>query len=407
VHEEEQGLYSADLPLSERLEIAMQRFFARRKLDYETRQLLNGFLTFGGVETGQRQFANTDFASLKDLDPYDRALALATHHVSFDKNEPDKWAVDFLGVAQAYLSSHYPISHRHSSEEEVKRICKVMASFYNYLLYHNVCPEQKLRDDIMAARDFVEKKAPKELIAVKTVESLLPGPFSLACLYLFSKDEDTYCEAVLEEKVNRVEGASVIFKTAIAALGNEDMFQLVCSKSPEDQAKWRHDAKVTIHTAGLEVVAIAHPQEEVRVLYASAESQNFPLEPLGVMTCKPWARDNFAEYDLPPGVNPRRTDLPETWDIWMEGSILRHISIGMKIEGGIIAVEFCKKAKLWFLEQHCTVYCSFYRYLLNELCPKSPKRIKWLNEEEKQENENGNEPVNCPEGDLSEAEGLD
>ena len=368
----------------------MQRFFARRKLDYETSRLLDRFLAFGGVETGPRQFARTDYAALKEMDPSERALALATHHVSWEKNDPELWAVDFHGIAQAYLSSHFPISYRFGTEDEIHRTCKAIASFYNYLLYHNVCPEPEIKEDIMAARAFVEKKAPKELMATKSLESLLPGPFCSACQYFFQKEEkDSYAWPQLESRVNKGEGASVIFKTAIAAHGTEEMFDLVCSESPDDQAKWRRDAKVTRISTGFEVVSVAHPQAEVNVLYANAESDNFPLDPVGVMTCKFWIRDTFAQHDLPRGVSPRRSNLPEAWDMWLEGSILQHISVGMKIEGTIVSVELCN-GKIWFLEQRPSVYCSFYAYLLNELSPRNPRPVKWYNEDGKEnENEEG------------------
>jgi hypothetical protein len=396
MHQEEKGLYANDVPLAERLEITMQRFFARRKLDYETTRLLNRFLTFGGVETRPRQFASTDYAALKEMDANERALALATHHIAWEKNEPDMWAIDFHGIAQAYLSSHYPISYRFGTEDEIHRTCKAIASFYNYLLYHNVCPEPEYRDDIMAARAFVEKKAPKELIATKALESLLPGPFSSACQYFFEKERDAYQWPELENRLNKGEGASVIFKTAIAALGSDDMFELVCSDFPEDQEKWRRDAKVTRINTGFEVVSIAHPRTEVNALYAGAETANFPLDPVGVMTCKFWVRDTFAQYDLPPGVSPRRNSLPEAWDLWLEGCILQHFTVGMKIEGTIVSVELCN-SKIWFLEQRPTVYCSFYSYLLNELGPKQARRVKWYDEEDREkEDEDGK--VDQPDG---------
>jgi uncharacterized protein YozE (UPF0346 family) len=384
MHEEENGLYGIDIPLAERLEIAMQRFFARRKLDYETARLLDRFLTFGGVVTGPRQFASTDYAALKEMDPSEKALALATHHISWEKNDPEQWAVDFHGIAEAYLSSHFPVSYRFGTEDEIHRTCKAIASFYNYLLYHNVCPEKEIQEDIMAARTFVEKKAPKELIATKVLESLLPGPFNSACQFFFQKGEkDSYAWPELETRVNKSEGASVIFKTAIAAHGTEEMFDLVCSESPDDQAKWRREARVTRIETGFEVVSLVRPQHEINVLYANAESDNFPLDPVGVITCKFWMRDTFAQHDLPHGISPRRSNLPETWDMWLEESIMQHMTPGMKIEGTIVSVELCK-GTFWFLEKRPAVYCSFYAYILNELGPKNPKPVKWYDAEGKE-----------------------
>ena len=74
MHDEEKGLYAPDIPLAEsKLEIAMQRFFARRK------RLVNAAsarpVSRLKGETGPRQFASTDYAALKEMDPeYERGL---------------------------------------------------------------------------------------------------------------------------------------------------------------------------------------------------------------------------------------------------------------------------------------------------------------------------------------------
>jgi hypothetical protein len=86
------------------LEICIQRYRLRRKFTPEASRFFDDWLKFGGIEVGPRQFGpKLNKQELKELHPADRARAVATHHVDDEKEDPTKWTLDFLGVAEAYL----------------------------------------------------------------------------------------------------------------------------------------------------------------------------------------------------------------------------------------------------------------------------------------------------------------
>jgi hypothetical protein len=65
---------------------------------------------------------------------------------------------------------------------KVDNQCNVLISFYNYILYHDVCPEYK--DDILSARTISEQAR----IQLKSIQNLIiqfPTPFNKACSVLF------------------------------------------------------------------------------------------------------------------------------------------------------------------------------------------------------------------------------
>jgi hypothetical protein len=108
-----------------------------------------------------------------------------------------------------------------------------MSNFYNYLILHNVCPEYTL--DILQAKELVEKSAPHELAHIQAAYLFLPGRFNRACSLLFNgrEAEKGNWKGWVETDVNPVdelhdvEGARIAVSTAVAALGTEEMFDVI------------------------------------------------------------------------------------------------------------------------------------------------------------------------------------
>jgi hypothetical protein len=89
-----------------RIEIAIQRYKLRRKFTAEASRYFDQWLRFGGIEAAQRQFTGLGKIGkkeLKEMHPADQAKAVATHHVGDDKEDLDKWELDFVGVAEGFL----------------------------------------------------------------------------------------------------------------------------------------------------------------------------------------------------------------------------------------------------------------------------------------------------------------
>jgi hypothetical protein len=102
--EEEEELYGPALPAWERLEIAIQRYRAKRKFKPEQARLFDEWMRFGGVEKLPRQFTGISKEELQNMDAWHKSQVLSEHFIGEGKENPTKWAIDFLGVAESFLS---------------------------------------------------------------------------------------------------------------------------------------------------------------------------------------------------------------------------------------------------------------------------------------------------------------
>ena len=91
---------------SRRIEIAIQRFFAKRNLNSERKDAFDKYLTYGGVDSGPKMFSGgLDSKALSDLTAPEIATLTAKHSVGEDKDDSADsiYTVDFEGVVQAFL----------------------------------------------------------------------------------------------------------------------------------------------------------------------------------------------------------------------------------------------------------------------------------------------------------------
>jgi len=101
---EEQELYSLDEPFADRIEIAISRFQSRRKFHQSYLKHFTAWMKFGGLETGPRQFTGRlDDAVFEGRTAAEKAQIMANFFSGQDKDDEEKWAVDFEGIAKAYL----------------------------------------------------------------------------------------------------------------------------------------------------------------------------------------------------------------------------------------------------------------------------------------------------------------
>jgi hypothetical protein len=101
-HKENQELFDPNSPFSERIENAIQRFKEKKKMHQVFAMIFNKWMKYGGVE--QRSlFGGAGKKELEQMDAYERTRQLATHFVSDEHDNPEKWTVDFEGVAKGFL----------------------------------------------------------------------------------------------------------------------------------------------------------------------------------------------------------------------------------------------------------------------------------------------------------------
>ena len=78
-------------------------------------QVFNKWMKFGGVDSAPRQFTGRlTQEEMEGKDAGEIARMMATHQVDWDREDEEQWAVDFEGVAKAFL--YVPTSTPYPSE---------------------------------------------------------------------------------------------------------------------------------------------------------------------------------------------------------------------------------------------------------------------------------------------------
>ncbi|CAG8592029.1 885_t:CDS:2 [Paraglomus brasilianum] len=178
--EDAEVLYTRSDPLSHRIERAIQRYKKNRKFNTTRHQILNSYLSYGGVNTSQKAFLGND----DEVDPEDDAEIIAAKQATdlIDDDIIDGSEVAFTHIAATYLSSYFIDKSGYVMMNQFKEAPEVLVSFLNYLIRHDVCPEHL--EDMKGALD-IAYKARIELPNCKLLSLNAPGIFNKACSLLF------------------------------------------------------------------------------------------------------------------------------------------------------------------------------------------------------------------------------
>ncbi len=92
-------------PTCRRIEVAIQRYCARRNMDSLKKDVFDKYLSLGGISAGPKQFlGGLDTKAMSDMSAADIALMKATHFVDIDKHGGEEaFVVDFEACAKAFL----------------------------------------------------------------------------------------------------------------------------------------------------------------------------------------------------------------------------------------------------------------------------------------------------------------
>ncbi|KAF2838698.1 hypothetical protein M501DRAFT_1031764 [Patellaria atrata CBS 101060] len=450
--EEERAMYDLENDFHERIETAIQRYKARRKFHQGPKRVFDALMHYSGIYSGPKQFTgNLTPEEMERYDAGDIARLNATHFVGEDKYDDTKWSVDFVGVAQGFLSSNL-MTFIHSLPSPDPRIAThVLQNFYNYLLHHNVCVEHT--DAIYKAR-AVCKQHDAEWPLVEGAGHAMPGAFSVACSTLFGGyfenvyigGEDHWSVGYNFKHGNvgmSTEEARIVFTTGIAAYGTDTMFALLfpsanISNSDPNSAFKLIDPLTRIRVGctldlGLEVIGKSPASPEIRAVYDGQthllHGRDTKLKPLGILQVRYWNPPGFEEWDLPDSVLAELASLEgRTFDLWLEDEVLEMCFVGMKMEGKLRSLVFepdddngngngkgvnehrseevdgfevlglaeKKENEILYFEGPWQTHVSFYRYLPNELVLKPVKEIRWFFKDGEKVVEGGDKGVSLP-----------
>ncbi|KAF2473814.1 uncharacterized protein BDR25DRAFT_281803 [Lindgomyces ingoldianus] len=385
--EEEMAMYDPDKPFVERIEIAIQRFKQKRRMHEMYSKIFNKWMRFGGVESSPRMFGGLSKQDMAEMDAEQIAKALAIHHVPWDREDPKHWIVDFEGVGKAFLSSYYPL-HYGYDPNQIKTACQVLRSFYNYLLFHQVCDEYK--DSLLFARAVCDQ-ADVELVKSNLFGLALPGAFNIAASTVFGGTHAGQCivgQHWAEEATEgwagdknlgmKAEEARVTFKTAVAILGTDEQYAIIEAQGSKEGLNTIKVEK--FEDVDLEVVAIKFSPKEVQEMYTiqnEAWKQKLQLQPLGKLICRSWNKEDFDQWDLPKEKYPKgkilKEDEGKIYEFWVEDEVLVECFKGAKIEAKVLTLS----CGLTIIDSVSVIHPSFYNWLANELwMERHPREFK-------------------------------
>ncbi|KAH7068849.1 Argonaute siRNA chaperone complex subunit Arb1-domain-containing protein [Paraphoma chrysanthemicola] len=380
---EEAAMYDPEKDFVDRIEVAIQRFKQKRRMHQDYALVFNKLMRFGGVESGPRMYQGLSQQEIKEMDAEEIARATAVHHVPFECGNERYWVVDFDGVAKAFLSSWHPTNQGYAPEK-IKNASQVLRSFYNYLRYHNVCPEY---DEQLEAALKTCDIAEKELARVSAAGLALPGDFNKsASVVIGGAHAGTYTgnkswvEEVkaagieMGETGVRDEEAKIKFMTGVAVMGSDEQCVILGSQTIKILER--------IPT-GLEVVHIELPTEETKSVYEEQSKmvahKLSQLQPLGKLICKTWHADDCDEWDLPkdkyPEGKPDKATLAQEYEFWIDEMVLKECFVGLKLDAIILQLE----GGITILDEVHETMCSFFTWLPNELwMQRKPREVRFL-----------------------------
>ncbi|KAI4284062.1 MAG: hypothetical protein L6R38_001700 [Xanthoria sp. 2 TBL-2021] len=366
-HEVEKDLYDPEIPFSQRIEVAIQRYCARRNMDSIRKDVFDKYLSLGGISAGPKQFSGgLDATAMSDMSAADIALMKATHFVDVDKHGGEKvFEIDFEGCAKAFFSSRVPQLYYLSSVNAVKDVqakTNIVRNFLNYLLHHDVCPEYK--SQIYVARaicDLTDQELPKTMKA----QSYFPGDFQTACSEIFggifqgtyAKNPDWAPDAESYAGMSP-EVAHRTFKIGLAAQASDEV-----TKRYRDQNAAHSLETLKVYNACLEVTELLRADEGVNRFYGKHPAAK-GLSSLGRLKAKSWDPPFKPFKDLTPEerLAEGKYTTMEAYEFFVEDYVLDTCFLGMKFETTVHDLSFGLK----FFDNISGVFCSFYGSIPNE-----------------------------------------
>ncbi|KAK4177115.1 Argonaute complex, subunit Arb1 [Triangularia setosa] len=203
--DEKHLIYPPERPFVERIEEAIQRYRARRRLDSVRNQIFTQYLMVGGIDATVRQFQGAD--KLPDDLVRESTKGELREMISDDvihrggggggrfyhPATPEHWDVDFTGVVAGFMS-HKIIDMSGGEMEMVWIASSTIQNFLKYLILHDVCSEYA--DDIDRAIKLCDQGF-EENGLVSNALTMVPGAFNRSVAALYCEEEDSSALSLL------------------------------------------------------------------------------------------------------------------------------------------------------------------------------------------------------------------
>ncbi|KAK3378925.1 Argonaute complex, subunit Arb1 [Lasiosphaeria ovina] len=365
--QEKNVIYPPHRPFVDRIEEAIQRFRARRRMDSARDILFSRYLFLGGIDTTVRQFQSTrnldhdtlDEATKADVremtadDVIHRGGGASYNPRFYNPNYPEHWDVDFAGVAAGFLSEQL-VKFAGPAIDDYGMGVEVVSHFLKYIDHHDVCPEYA--EDIKNAQKIC-REALEQIPAIAKLLELFPGQFNTAARKLFCKvdrdifDFNTYIDSSDEDLDKK--DARHIFGVTLAIL----LRPVGTPAIPESDM-----AVIDTAERSYEVCKVSAANDEPRAKYKAINEYlalSKKVEPCGSVAVRPiviqtgWDNGPVAEVSV---------DCPEEIFILEEG-LLQFLKVGMKM-----VLEICTlKCGIKFIKNIKEIFPTFHTFLPQEL----------------------------------------
>lgn len=376
---EERKLYDPEEAFYIRIESAVARYTAKRKMHSLTADIFTQFLMFGGFDTGQRQFSGAskkeDAESMsKDelaqiYSNFTIAEEVSDGSMPLHENGSPTWIVDFATMTRAFFSSRFMARFAWYDAATVETACNVLKNFFNYLVYHDVCPE--FEDDILASR-LICNVAEKELLQMEVAVRSMPGIFNEACskLHLESWSDLWHDKPARPEQEWKPDGdehslsnreAFATFAATIMAHGTEEQ----ATKLEQLTDQQRTPSTVWSRGIGLEVVRIEHFKgaDDTATVFGDERVKKSSIYTTGKLHCRLWEIPHAPPQDLPPAIIAAlETEVGDEFVFFMEDEALKHYYPGMKLEADVRKSE----TGVTWINRIDNLYPSFFTWTGNE-----------------------------------------
>ena len=228
------------------------------------------------------------------------------------------------------------------TEEEIKVCTDTMKNFFTYLLYHDVCPEQK--EDLEEARKTCDRSAKELWMNQQLVHHQGPGDFNRGCSVLFGgyyfedvDDPDAWTNVrYVDQVIFTTDMARKVVKYAIAIAGNDRTARKFKILADMDMT----EAKKVPDIDGFEIISVEQPTEETIAYYNELCPD---LTPVGKIRAKEFRDPARGPFDLAPwekvdwdaGFAPSYE-----FEFLVEAELFVHILPGMKIITTVFETNF-------------------------------------------------------------------
>ncbi|KAJ5412870.1 hypothetical protein N7465_005175 [Penicillium sp. CMV-2018d] len=360
--EENKTIYDPALPILDRIDEGIKRFLYKRRLEPYRRKVFLKYLQYGGVSVGPNHSQGVTPSELKEMTKEEAMQARCTTAIFPKKGKP--YPISFNDVATGYLTGFYMGYYNPDTEEEIKVCTDTMKNFFTYLLYHDVCPEQK--EDLEEARRTCDRSAKELWMNQQLVHHQGPGDFNRGCSVLFGgyyfedvDDPDAWTNVrYADQVVFTSDMARKVVKYAIAIAGNErtaQKFKILVDMEMTE-------AKRVPDIDGFEIISVEEPTEETIAYYNELCPD---LNPVGKIRAKEFRDPARGPFDLAPW---EKVDwdagFAPTYDFefLVEADLFAHILPGMKIITDVFETNFGQ----YYFDEILSVLPSFYKFMYND-----------------------------------------